>query len=280
VFIQAYRQEELTFAYCYRVYMRWRTHRGKQYSELTQLTESELAELIKKYEIHLLEVESNSTDVLTTISLKPADTISAAASKVKGQVSSWLRTKMKLADPTKLLSVGYFACTVGQQSTTDEVEKYLESQSEHHGYANRILPPVYVERFEPELEFVEPKHASVVSQFHIVLATAKRLGVFGSECARRVAKAWREFQAHWQVALLKVSFVPDHVHIAIRAHPSVAPSMLITNLMNTAQPLMERELVTAKLDRLWQPSAYLGSYGDLASAQIKQYLVNWKKRES
>lgn len=31
---------------------------------------------------------------------------------------------------------------------------------------------------------------------------------------------------------------------------------------------MSKQLIAAELERLWQPSAYLGSYGDLASPQI------------
>jgi REP element-mobilizing transposase RayT len=75
--------------------------------------------------------------------------------------------------------------------------------------------------------------------------------------------------------LIKVSFVPDHVHIALRAHPTESPADLVVALMNSAQQTMSRQLIAAKVDRLWEPIAYLGSYGDLASPQISKYIQNW-----
>jgi REP element-mobilizing transposase RayT len=256
--------------------MRWRTHCAKPYTSLLSLDNATLSELSGKYGIHVLECATTETDLLTEISLKPAETISAAASKLKGKVSSWLRQQIALEQESRLLGPGYFACTVGK-STAAEVEKYLDSQSEHHGYSTRKLPPVFVEKFDVDESLIRPKHASVVSQFHIVLATTNRIGIFGSEIGKRVTQEWLQRQSDWRIALMKVSFVPDHVHLAVRLHPSISPSEAVVNLMNSAQAIMKRELITAGLNRLWQPSAYVGSFGDLASPQIRKYIEGWKR---
>jgi REP element-mobilizing transposase RayT len=225
----------------------------------------------------VLESASDTTDLLTLVSLRPGETISACASKMKGQVSKWLRSSLKLDAPADLLSRGYFACTVGR-STSEAVEQYLSLQSEHHGYAGRLLPPVFVEQFglsAADEDRVKAKHAAVIAQFHLVLATCKRRGVFGTSEGRVVTAEWRKLQTKVRMALIKVSFVPDHVHIALRAHPAETPADLIVELMNAAQQVMSKEMIAAKIDRLWQPSAYLGSYGDLASPQIRKYIQNW-----
>ena len=73
-----------------------------------------------------------------------------------------------------------------------------------------------------------------------------------------------------------MSFVPDHVHVALRVHPARSPADTVVELMNAAQEVMEQELASAGLNRLWQPSAYVGSYGDLASPQVRSYIENWK----
>jgi REP element-mobilizing transposase RayT len=276
--IQPYEVNELQFAYCYRVYMRWRTHRGRPYQPLVSLDKPTLVSLTKNYGIHVLECATNSTDLLAEVSLTPTETISSAASKLKGRVSSWLRTELGLEKPANLLSLGYFACTVGK-STSTEVDKYLNSQGEHHGYAARVLPPVYVAKYDLDETNIHPKHASVISQFHIVLATSGRIGIFGSEKGKRVADQWRGLQSQLRAALVKVSFVPDHVHLALRMHPAISPADIVVKLMNSSQDLMKRELVSAGVNRLWQPSAYVGSYGDLASPQIRKYIENWKISE-
>ena len=124
---------------------------------------------------------------------------------------------------------------------------------------------------------MSPKHAFVVADFHIVLSTRYRKGVFGTQPARQVCDAWLKLQVTMPVFIRKVSFVPDHVHIALRLHPSVAPADAVVALMNSAQEVMINEMIRTGIDRLWQSSAYIGSYGDLASPQVRKYIDNWKR---
>jgi hypothetical protein len=52
--------------------------------------------------------------------------------------------------------------------------------------------------------------------------------------------------------------------------------------MNAAQQVVLNELIQAGVSCLWMNSAYVGSYGDLANAQIRKYLEKWgsNKREN
>jgi REP element-mobilizing transposase RayT len=94
-------------------------------------------------------------------------------------------------------------------------------------------------------------------------------------CCRKLTR----LQSSWRAALIKVSFLPDHVHLAIRTHPSVSPADLVVELMNSAQQVIfERfsgAILQARVEQLWQPSAYIGSYGDLTSPQIRKYIHNF-----
>lgn len=47
--------------------------------------------------------------------------------------------------------------------------------------------------------------------------------------------------------------------------------------MNSAQEIVAEEMVRAGVDRLWECTAYIGSFGDLSSPQIRKYIDNWKK---
>jgi REP element-mobilizing transposase RayT len=277
MFLQLYQPHELHFAYCYRVYLRWRTYRGLPCAPLARLDRAVLEGLVHEYHIRVLECATNATDLLSIVSLRPAETISACAGKLKGQVSKWLREALRWEQPTRLLSKGYFACTVGK-STGEAVEQYLSRQGEHHGYGQRRLPPVFVDKYEltaADKARISAKHAMVGARFHLVLATFGRRGLLGSQEGRKVASEWRRLQNELRIALVKVSFVPDHVHLALRVHPTVSPSTITAALMNVAQEVMQHELSCAGLERLWEPSAYLGSYGDLASPQIHKYIEHW-----
>ena len=279
--IQPYRRDEMNFAYCYQVYFRWHTHCRRPCLSLAKLKEPLLDRIARNFGIHILKCTSDTTDLLVLASLKPSETIAGCASKLKGQTSKWLRESISLHVPTNLLARGYFACTVGK-SRREAVEQYLAIQSEHHGYAARSMPPVYVESFDVTTEDearLNAKHARTLIQFHFVLATWKRRGVFGSQQGGAIATAWRSLQAKKKFALLKVSFLPDHVHLAVRAHPAASPADLAVIFMNVSQQVMFEHfcdvIINARLERLWQLSAYIGSYGSLATPQIRKYMQNW-----
>lgn len=285
MFAPPYSLDEVQFAYCNRIFLRWRTHRNRPSLVLAALDQLTLSEIAAQYGLEILESASSQNELMAQVSMKPHESISACASKLKGQVSKWLRLKLELETPTDLLSKGYFACTVGN-STSAAVEAYLNKQSEHHGYASRALPPIYLRAYEPAADddpIVAPRHAWVLSRFHIVLSTWHRRGVFGSAEASAITKHWELMQTSLRFRLIKVSFVPDHVHIAVRLHPAVPPAALSVELMNSAQELafstLAQSAIEAGVERLWQPSAYLSSYGDLASGQIRAYIDNWVRGE-
>lgn len=268
---------ELRFAYVYHVYLRWQTHRRRPSTGLPQLDGATLSALAAAHAIHVLGCESTATESRLLISLRPADAAAAAVSKLKGQVAKWLRERS-----FERLARGYFGCTSGH-SASAEIDAYLTSQSEHHGYSRRPLPPVFVKTYDrptdDEARLASP-HAKTLLRFHIVLATSWRRGVFRRESGQAVSERWLTLEERERFALLKVSFVPDHVHLAIRTHPSVAPGELVASLMNAAQEVIwdrfATDAIQAKVERLFQPSAYLGGFGDLATPQIEAYVRAWR----
>ena len=273
-----YHPHEIHFAYCYRVYFSWRTYRAHSNSHLPTLHRAILDALLRPYDVRVLECATSDTDLRCIVSLKPIESISGCASKLKGRVSKWLRNACALTDTQPILSKGYFACTTGK-TRSRVVERYLSLQAEHHGYARRVLPPVYLNEYllsDEDQSRISPKHAVVIAKFHMVFSTSRRRGMIGSQEGRRIAQQWLNVQHSLRIALVKVSFVPDHVHIALRLHPSVSPATVVAVLMNLAQEVMQRELIHAGVDRLWMNSAYIGAYGDLASAQIRKYLEDWR----
>jgi REP element-mobilizing transposase RayT len=278
---QDYVPDELKFAYCYHAYLRWSSYRRRPCEPLASLDTATLNALAAPFHIHVLESRSSPTDLRVLVSLRPTDSISACTSKLKGRLSRWLREALRLERPTNLLAKGYFASTSGK-STHEQVEQYLEQQAGHHGYACRAVPPVYVAQYvpSPALEArCRASHAATRLQLHLVLATQRRHGVFAAPEAMAVAGAWEACQASLRFALLKVSFLPDHVHVAVRVHPGLTPADLVLTLMNGAQEVIWDQFpeaaIEGRIERLWQPSAYIGSFGDLASPQIAAYVRDW-----
>lgn len=86
-----YQQHELEFAYCYRIYLRWQTHRRQKCAALATLSQDALHEIGKRFDIHVLEATHDDTESLTLLSLKPQEAVATATSKLKGQISKLLR---------------------------------------------------------------------------------------------------------------------------------------------------------------------------------------------
>jgi REP element-mobilizing transposase RayT len=94
--------------------------------------------------------------------------------------------------------------------------------------------------------------------------------VFGSKEGQAIVAEWRRREEEMRIAIIKVSFVPDHVHLAVQLHPTVSPADVVAALMNVAQDTWEDGLVRDGLEQLWERSANIGSYGELASPQIRK----------
>lgn len=280
--IQNYKHDDLHFAWCHRVYFRWRTWRRREFAAVQGLTIDRLREILVPYEIHPLEFSSNTNDMRLLASLRPTDSVSVAASKIKGRMSAEISPSLAASTPAKSLARGYFAITAGQ-SPASAIKNYLDKQGEHHGYADRTLPPVFVRDFAitPEDErFLTTDHAVTLLRFHFCLVTSHRRGVFVPSAAEGVTESWRSLQPGIRYFLEKVSFVPDHVHLAVRVHPTVVPANLVVALMNASQEVMwsrfGQYVITAGVDRLWQPSAYIGSFGDLKSNMVSRYVKRFE----
>ena len=280
MFIQPYEISELQFAFSHHVYFRWQTHRSQPLDALANLNLVELNELLNRYKIHVLEAKCTPHEALVFASLNPNEAVSTAASKIKGRVSRWLREQLELDQPTNFVSKGYFACTSGK-SIASAIDQYLDRQGDHHGYAERARPPVFVRQWRISADDerrLQARHATTILQYHLVLSTWGRRGVFSQRAAEAVANSWRSLGSNQQFALQKVSFLPDHAHVALRIHPAVSPATLIVDLMNVSQDLIweqfDQNVVRAAALRLWQPSAYLGSFGELASPQVSRYISN------
>ncbi|HVA45260.1 MAG TPA: IS200/IS605 family transposase [Pirellulales bacterium] len=268
-----YSVDEMKFAYAYHAYLHWQTYRKRASSCLANLDRETANSFAARHSIHILDCQSNSQGVRLLVSLRPGDAISAAASKLKGQAAKWLREKSG-----ERFARGYFACTAGK-SPADKVDQYLSSQGQHHGYLRHARPPIFVATFAvdpPDEQRLQPPNAYALVRFHFVLVTWHRHGIFGDASGAEITRLWRSMEQANRFALCKVSFVADHVHLAVRVHPMVAPGTLIVALMNAAQTLIwgkfASDAIQARVERLWQPSAYVGSFGEFATGQLQAYL--------
>jgi len=223
---------------------------------------------------HGLQSKIRPADVQLLLSLRPEHTISDVLKRLKGDSSTLLCRQMEIAAP--LWERGYLARTSGRV-TTAAVKNYLDKQAEHHGYANRVLPPVF--RFHNSKPSpLSVAHAVFDLKYHLVLATAFRRCVFDSKLGQALVKYWLNVAEKRAFALDDATILPDHVHMLVRTTPKMSIEECTLLLMNNGQYFVGKHcparLIEEGMDQLWRPSAYAGSCGELPTALLKSFLAS------
>jgi putative transposase len=267
--------KDISWAYQLHYHICFRTHRRKtifdDQSRIAGLSQA-LTDLCKINNLHLIEKDCQTDHVQLMLSLRPSQLISDSLKRLKGRSSAAICQEFGLAPP--LWARGYLARSAGRVRV-QAVKRYLERQAEHHGYSKRVLPPVF--RFRaPEREILETAHASFDLTHHFVLATRFRRGVFDSKIGHALVNYWIKVAARHGFAIDQVTVLPDHVHMLVRITPKISIEQVVLSLMNNGQNFVVKHspltLVEANIDQLWQPSAYVGTCGELPTALLKAFL--------
>jgi putative transposase len=263
----------LAWAYQLHYHLCFRTHRRRAHlNNNKNLLTATLNSLFALYGYHALNLKARPSDLQLLLSLKPDHRISDVLKRLKGESSRTLCEQLNIAPP--FWARGYLARS-GGRATVNAVRKYLEKQSQHHGYAPRWLPPVF--RFRA----VTPKalavaHASFELTHHLVFVTRFRRGVFDSKLGAALVSYWIRVGELRRFALDQATVLPDHVHLLVRIKPTMTIEECALLLMNNGQYFVGKRcperLIEAGIDQLWEPSAYAGTCGPLSTALLKKFL--------
>jgi len=263
----------LTWAYQLHYHLCFRTHRRRPFlNTRKQLLANTPSTLYALHGYHSLSLKIRPSDVQLLLSLKPDHQISTVLKKLKGETSRVICKELGLAPP--LWARGYLARSSGR-ATARAVRIYLERQADHHGYTDRWRPPVF--RFRAAVpKMLSVAHASFDLKHHLVFATRFRRGVFDSKLGHALVDYWIRVAAKRGFALDQASVLPDHVHLIVRITPKMSIEECALLLMNNGQYFVgtryPERLIEARIDQLWQPSAYAGTCGELSTALLKSFL--------
>jgi len=265
----------LTWAYQLHYYLCFRTHRRKLVfasDRVVNALQQLLNEISGKHEFSLLEDKTYSNQLRCLFSLQPSQTIAKTIQILKSNSARELAKAFEL--PIPLWARGYMARSAGHVRTSG-VRNYLETQAEHHGYANRILPPVFKYR-APSRVVLSAAHASFDLSHHLVFSTKRRTGVFTSATGEELSRYWLGLAAKREFAIDQMSIVPDHSHLIVRIVPKMSIESVALLLMNNGQYFIGEHypelLIENGIDQLWNPSAYAGTCGEITTVLIMKWL--------
>jgi putative transposase len=260
----------LTWAYQLHYYLCFRTHRRRQsLTSIEPVLKSLIHEICDRHDYHLLACKSYPAQLRILVSLRPNQSVAKVIQTIKTNTSR--ESKIR----ARLWARGYLAQSVGQVRIS-AVREYLVKQAAHHGYDSRWLPPVYRYRAVRPIELTA-SHAVFDLSHHLVLSTRWRKGIFSSGVGRALTNYWLRVAAKRRFAIDQLSTVPDHIHLIVRVVPSISIEECALSLMNNGQYFMAKNypqlLVQARVDQLWQASAYAGTCGNYTTGLMQKWLV-------
>jgi putative transposase len=266
---------ELSWAYQLHYYLCFRTHRRHQFFNSNIAADVLLTvvnEICNRHEYHLLEIKTYPDQFRCLVSLRPDQSISGVVQTIKANASRESGFQLNLSTP--IWARGFLAVTIGKMRL-GAVREYLAQQGEHHGYASRVLPPVYYYRATNPI-ILRSSHAAFDLHHHLVFATYRRKGVFTSGLGEALSDYWLKVAARRGFAIDQLSVVPDHIHLLMRCTPRASVEECALSLLNNAQHYIARHyphsLIDDGLNQLWQPSAYAGTCGEVSTSLMKKWL--------
>jgi putative transposase len=266
---------EISWAFQLHYHICFRTHRRRPFFDepaRAAALAGALADICSLKAVHLLEKRQEPGSVQLVISLRPNQIISEVLKAVKTASSTAVCREFGIVAP--LWARGYLARSLGSVRL-QAVKQYIALQAEHHGYDKRMRPPIFRFRAAAPRELTTA-HASFDLTHHLVVATKFRSAVFGAKTGEALVNYWMKVAAKRGFAIDRVTVLPDHVHLLVRITPKISVEQVTLCLINNAQYFMGKNfpgaLVDAKIDQLWQPSAYAGSCGELPTALLKAFL--------
>lgn len=109
-----------------------------------------------------------------------------------------------------------------------------------------------------------------------MLATCRRRGVFDSALGEAMSQYWLRVAQKHGFAIDRISILPDHIHLLVRTVPKMSIESCALSLLNNGQYFVGRRassaLVRARIEGLWQGSAYACTTGRMTTALMKKFL--------
>lgn len=133
-------------------------------------------------------------------------------------------------------------------------------------------------QFPPTMRALQTLHHCVFDlSSHLVLVTKDRRRCLTAELLEELRGHFARLLSRWGCELTEFNGEPDHVHLLLRLHPAVKPSVLVNGLKTVSSRLLRRDH-GRELRRhirgpvLWSRSYCLVSSGDAPLDMLRAYI--------
>jgi REP element-mobilizing transposase RayT len=134
--------QTISWAYQLHYYLCFRTRRCRGVFTTpghVEALDAALREICERHDYHLLQSKVYPDHLRCLLSLRPSQAISQVIQTIKANSARLFNAQFALTPP--LWGRGFLARSVGRVRL-GIVKQYISEQAEHHGYAQRVRPPV------------------------------------------------------------------------------------------------------------------------------------------
>ncbi len=116
--------------------------------------------------------------------------------------------------------------------------------------------------------------------FHLIWCPKYRRNVLENEIEARLKELLRDKAEEIGVTIEKMEVMHDHVHLFVKATPTMSPHWIVQQLKGYTSRILRQEYseLRTRLPTLWTRSYYCESVGHISEATIKKYIEEQKNK--
>jgi len=119
-------------------------------------------------------------------------------------------------------------------------------------------------------------------QFHLVFCVKHRKGVLHGKIIERLEEITTHIAQQFGIEVIEQNTGLDHVHIVFNSKPQVQVSKFVNSLKSVSSRLLQKEFSDLKEnlynDKLWSPSYFIASVGEVDMDVLKKYVEDQEKK--
>ena len=107
--------------------------------------------------------------------------------------------------------------------------------------------------------------------YHIIFCPKYRREVLTGKIEQRLKQLFLEKANELEIEIQDLTIMPDHVHLFIKADPTLAPHYIVRQLKGYSAKILREEFpeLKSRLPSLWTRSYYVESVGHISEDTIR-----------
>ena len=130
------------------------------------------------------------------------------------------------------------------------------------------------------MEYRHSAHAVYDIKYHVIWITKYRYKVMRGRIAERAREVIRQICESREVAIVRGSISPDHIHMLLSVPPQLAPAKVVRYIKGKSSRMLQMEFPELGKrywgQHLWARGYFCATVGAVDETKIKEYIESQK----